>query len=225
MVRTIYVADKVLTGTMKYQGVTVLTYEIHYPQFAAHAPSVALTRLNTRYRRAAQALAHEAQTTLYRQAVEDYQNRAAQGGDDPFPTYEVRQIYTVTYLQNCVLSLYTDQYRFTGGAHGITVRQADTYDTRTAQEIPLSALFPRGTDFLSPLMAQVMAQIQPQQEYFFVMSEAEVRQAFDPKNFYLTPDDLVLYFQQYDIAPYVTGIPTFAIPYAAVGASVPGCKA
>ena len=40
-----------------------------------------------------------------------------------------------------------------------------------------------------------------------------VLDSFNPEQFYLVPRgntyDLVIYFQQYDIAPYSTGIPTF----------------
>lgn len=36
----------------------------------------------------------------------------------PVMVYEVIAEFTVTYNQNCALSLYTDQYIFTGGAHG-----------------------------------------------------------------------------------------------------------
>jgi len=35
---------------------------------------------------------------------------------------------------------------------------------------------------------------------------------FRINNFYLEPGKLVIYFQQYDIAPYSTGLPEFYFP-------------
>jgi hypothetical protein len=42
-------------------------------------------------------------------------------------------------------------------------------------------------------------------------------------NFYLTKEGVVIYFQQYDIAPYSSGLPTFVIPYGPGGAVTPRC--
>ncbi|MEM5769578.1 MAG: RsiV family protein, partial [Bacillota bacterium] len=37
-------------------------------------------------------------------------------------------------------------------------------------------------------------------------------QTWNPCSFYMVPEGLAVYFQQYDIAPYVMGIPVFVIP-------------
>lgn len=38
-----------------------------------------------------------------------------------------------------------------------------------------------------------------------------VLDTFNPKSFYLLKDRVVIYFQQYDIAPYSSGIRTFEV--------------
>ncbi|HWQ73960.1 MAG TPA: RsiV family protein, partial [Syntrophomonas sp.] len=43
--------------------------------------------------------------------------------------------------------------------------------------------------------------------------EELVEQTFDVNNFYCTPQGVVVYFQQYDIAPYASGIREFLLPY------------
>lgn len=45
---------------------------------------------------------------------------------------------------------------------------------------------------------------------------------FNVNSFYLTNNGIEIYFQQYEIAPYVTGIVTFTIPYSMV-TNPPSC--
>ena len=40
---------------------------------------------------------------------------------------------------------------------------------------------------------------------------------FHPGNFFLVPDGIIIYYQQYDIAPYAAGIPEFLIPFSQHG--------
>jgi len=57
---------------------------------------------------------------------------------------------------------------------------------------------------------------------YFDDYEKNVANYFNPKSFYLVPDGIVIYFQQYEIAPYASGIPQFTIPYSAYILK-PGC--
>jgi hypothetical protein len=50
-----------------------------------------------------------------------------------------------------------------------------------------------------------------------------VNETFKANNYYLTKDGVVIYFQQYDIAPYAAGLPTFLIPYSQAGPVPPKC--
>jgi hypothetical protein len=47
---------------------------------------------------------------------------------------------------------------------------------------------------------------------------------FNPQSFIITPDSLDFYYQQYDIAPYASGIIVFSIPYEDLGIPKPHCK-
>jgi hypothetical protein len=40
---------------------------------------------------------------------------------------------------------------------------------------------------------------------------------FDKSSFYLSPEGITIYYQQYDIAPYSSGIAEFTIPYSIIG--------
>ncbi|MFR3751201.1 MAG: RsiV family protein [Enterocloster sp.] len=42
-----------------------------------------------------------------------------------------------------------------------------------------------------------------------------MRTKFNQNQFFLRPGYIVIYYQQYEIAPYATGIPEFSIPIPA----------
>ena len=51
-----------------------------------------------------------------------------------------------------------------------------------------------------------------------------VEENLNMDNFYLSKEGLVIYFGLYEIAPYVSGIRTFTIPYTAEGIIPPSCE-
>lgn len=222
----VYAVGHSIHGERSYQGQTVLTYKVQYPQFTTFRTLPSLRNINTYYHQQALSLASELPATYYPQAVADLQSREELGA--PFYPYEIQRPYTITYGQNCVLSLYLDEYIFTGGAHGTTTRASDTWNARNGERILLSALFPQDFDYaelLKGLIEEEIGRRNAQQSGLYFEDYADrVEQAWSEANFYLTPEALVLYFRQYDIAPYSTGIPTFAFPYALVGATVPICR-
>ncbi len=225
MLGNLFVINRSLNANMRHRGEVVFTYSVHYPQYLTPMTVPSLTEINTYYKQQAQYLVRSITPQLYKDAVADYESRTPRA--DPFPTYEFLRTFDTTYGQDCVISVYFDTYQFTGGAHGTTVRTADTWDARRARRIPLSSLFPQGTDYVARIQAAVLERITLQQQqdgaFYFDDAAALVVQYFNENSFYLTPEALVVFYQQYELAPYAAGIPTFAIPYAEVGARVPGC--
>ena len=130
-----------------------------------------------------------------------------------------RQIinYTITYNQDCTLSLYYDRYEFLGGAHGNTLRCSDTWHIPTGCRIMLWQLFPRSVNsrayVIRRVNQQIAAQIQAGDNDYFDDYTANVAKHFDPDSFYAAPHGLVVYFQQYEIAPLLCWYPRI---YAAV---------
>ncbi len=221
----VFVVSNSIHADRTYAGQTVLTYRVEYPQFVAYTQLASLQRINTYYRQQALYLAQTIQTTYYADAVTDFERHRSEGL--PFSPYEFLRTFEVTYGQNCIISLYMDAYQYTGGAHGTTTRTSDTWDARTGQQLPLSAMFRPGTYYVGALEEAIVAEIgrrnAGQSNLYFDNSAELVHEYFDPENFYLTPEALVIYFQATEIAPYSTGIPTFPIPYGYFGARVPGC--
>lgn len=195
---------------IQHCGSPVLRYSCTTPIFSAGRHPGAVSRINGVYRRKAQAFIRNAETALLSSAMEGYRDSVKNGY--PIHQYETVLEFAVTYNQDCGLSLYTDEYTYTGGAHGGTVRSSETWDLTGGNRVPLSTFFPGNPQYLQELKAEIIRQIGADSSAYFENYPQLVEETFNPKSFYLQPDALAVYFQQYDIAPYATGIPVFLIP-------------
>ncbi len=219
------VKEHVLKKELKYKDHVILTYTIKYPQFVSDKFRPFLNKLNRYYEAEAVLYQKINVAKLYEMAVSDYEESVA--NDYPIHQYEVYVEFKVTYNENCALSLYFDRYEYTGGAHGMTVRYSDTWDLNKGVRINLDDLFPHNENFTDYIQSEIIRQIENEiknnNNIFFDNYASLVREYFNPKNFYLTEDGVVIYFQLYEIGPYVIGIQTFTIPYKEGGAVPPEC--
>lgn len=219
------VKENVIKKDMYYKGHLILTYTIKYPQFISDKFKLFLTKLNIFYKADAVFYQRVQISKLFQSAVEDYEYSVANGF--PIHQYEVLVEYTVTYNENCTLSLYFDRYEYTGGAHGMTFRSADTWDLQSSSRMELGDFFPDTDNFTKSIQNEIDRQIairlKKDEGMFFEDYTDLVKDNFNPKNFYLTEQGVVIYFQLYEIAPYVSGIQTFTFPFARGEAIPPEC--
>jgi len=208
----------VLKDEMKYKGTTLLTYQIEYPEFKSVNYQLSLAVINKYYKAKAMKYKKYCETELFRMAVEQYKGDIA--NNFPVRVFEAVLSDTVTYSAACVISLYFDQYEYTGGAHGNTVRSSQTWNLQSCTMIPLSKLFRCGIDYEAIILAFVEKEIEKNPDIYFENYKKLIRSTFHKKSFYCTPDSIVIYYQQYDIAPYSSGIREFAIPYTSHTACV-----
>lgn len=193
----------------------VLRYKIEYPQLASVHFEKVSNKLNTYYKGKAYALQNYFMQKLYRQAVIQYEQ--AVHHDFPFHTFEAQENFLITLNQNCAFSLYFDQYQYTGGAHGTTVRYSDTWNMQNGCKESLRNMFVSGTDYKKYIIDSIYRQIEKEiahgENPYFDDYKENVVKSFNSRSFYLTPNGIVIYYQQYDIAPYASGIREFTIPY------------
>jgi len=126
--------------------------------------------------------------------------------------YEVYRNFAVTLNAYNINSLYIDEYTFTGGAHGSTIRTSQNWNLIYGSMFQLYTMFPNNPYFMIDILKIINEEIAKNPEIYFENTCNLVLDTFNPTSFYLTPYGIVIYFMQYDIAPYSTGIPTFIIP-------------
>lgn len=204
--------------TFKYNDIDVLILSIKYPVISMKTNKRAEWIINNQIAMNVNDYMRNADY-LYDQAVRYYYE--SQENNFPFHSYEAYMDYTITYNANCILSCYADKYEFTGGAHGSTVRSSDTWDLCSGMYIPLNNIFEPGTDYRLFLTDEIIRQADYNLEqnpgiYFEDYRDLIIRN-FNPHSFYVTPQGLTIYYQQYDIAPYSTGIVEFTVPYRTIG--------
>ncbi len=204
------IVKKIIKNDLKYKGSVIVTYEIEYPQIYSNFYDTSyFNRLNLNK---ALELEKYAKETLFSDSKVQYDYNVANGY--PIMVYELVFKYTITYNQAPIISLYQDEYTFTGGAHGSTIRTSQNWNLEYNEPFTLSDIYANQPDYLLFILKEIHRQIQEKgADLFFEDSCSLVLETFNPRQFYLTPNYVVIYFQQYDIAPYSTGIPTFEISY------------
>lgn len=129
-------------------------------------------------------------------------------------TMQMLGTYEVTLNQDDLLSLYLENYKYNfRAAHGLTIRKSLTMDTGTGRVYRLADLFLPGVNYVGRLSEIVQEQILERDIPLIV----EFTGISPNQAYYLTPTELVLYFQLYEIAPYSAGIVEFPIPYTQIG--------
>ena len=221
----VIVREKVLMQDMYYKNNLVMHYTIKYPQFISETYQTIANKLNSLYKTKAVMYEKSNIMNLYQMAMVEYEYSVA--NNYPIRQFEAFVDYTITYNQNCIVSLYFDQYEYAGGAHGLTVRYSDTWSLCKSKRIELAELFPHRSHYRDYVMQMIDLGIEHELEQnnsmYFENYQQLVKENFKANNFYLTKEGVVIYFQQYDIAPYASGLPTLLIPYGPNSAVIPRC--
>lgn len=211
------ITPSVLRNTLSFNGIPVMVYNIKYPVFTSTCSQAAVRSINQFYNFLAKEKENYCKTVLYPQAVESAQY--IQKNYPPFHSYEYDMVYKVTFSSGCITSLYVDQYTFMGGAHGSTVRTSDTWNLSTGRRILLQDLYPHESLYQQNIGSRIQYQIagllKDNPASFFDDYPKLLVDTFNPDSFYLSPDGVIIYFQQYEIAPYASGLPEFLLPQPA----------
>jgi hypothetical protein len=111
--------------------------------------------------------------------------------------------------QRGILSLNLIVYSFTGGAHGMTIIKSLTFDMKTGKQYELKELFKPGSDYVKKLSDIIRVDIQ---KWDIQLLDPPFTKIRPDQDFYIADTSLVIYFQLYEITPYVWGFPYFPIP-------------
>lgn len=197
-----------------YQDKLVFKYHIEYPVFQSTCNQRAAESINEYYLSQAKRKEHFCKLVLYPQAVEAA--RYIPGNNPPFPYYEFDMGYTITWNSRCNVSLFMEEYTFMGGAHGSTIRTSDTWNFKTGKKMFLKDFYGENSllreNIIKNIEHQITEKVKTAPESFFDNYAKLLRDKINLNSFYAVPDGIIIYFQQYDIAPYAAGFPEFLLP-------------
>ena len=202
-----YINTNLFEKELLFEGTVILKYHIEYPSI--HGSTYDSFNFNYYNKNLALKLKHKSETELYKEAIETYKYNKENGF--PIMVYEVYKSLNLTFNTSNIVSLYFDEYTFTGGAHGNTIRTSQTWNIPQGIMLPLNYFFPNNPYFMINILKKINEEIAKEPDIYFENSCNLVLDTFNPKSYYLTTNGIVVYFQQYDIAPYSSGIRTFNI--------------
>lgn len=183
-----------------------LNIDLNIPVISGMADKSIQTVLNARLDKEAWDL----QAELAAQ-IDEYVENAQEYGYTIHP-YELVTRYQPCYQNERLLSLTVDYYQYTGGAHGMTARRAYNIDQTTGGELALKDLFTDNYDYTGLINEEIRRQIAINPEMYFG-DPIGFNGISENQKYYIQNGNLVIYFDQYEIAPYAAGIPEFRVPF------------
>ncbi|MEF9952789.1 MAG: RsiV family protein, partial [Clostridium sp.] len=94
---------------------------------------------------------------------------------------------------------------------GLTTLVGYNFNPKTGNLLSLNDLF-KSQSYIPYIKDYIITKINSQSDVYFDDATITVQSLKSFNNFYLTNNELVIFFNQYDIAPYSSGIPEFKIP-------------
>ncbi|MFC4321480.1 DUF3298 and DUF4163 domain-containing protein [Litchfieldia salsa] len=144
-----------------------------------------------------QSIVHEEQQLINKQV-----------GEMPTTVDEMHGLYEIKNNQREVLSLSLSNYTYhQQAAHGMTYITSLTFDLKKRKLCELKDLFKPGSEYVTKISTLIKAQIEERD--IPVLNNFTTIQP--NQDFYIADKALVIYFQLYDLTPYVYGFPMFPI--------------
>lgn len=120
--------------------------------------------------------------------------------------------YKVKKNSDGVISILINYYKYSGGAHGLYKDISYNIDTKQKRFLDFDDLFKQNSNYKGIIEEQIRQNIinleKENSENIGIYNFKELNKN---QKFYIEDDNLVLYFDLYDIAPYSLGIPSFKI--------------
>lgn len=116
--------------------------------------------------------------------------------------------YKMRNVSDRMLSFTVETYFFAGGAHGLTFLEGFTYDLQTGKRYSFIDLYAFDESARESINQQIREQIKGKQIPIF---EPYAGVGDLPSFFINQQGQPVIFFQQYEIGPYVIGIQKFAV--------------
>lgn len=124
------------------------------------------------------------------------------------PVVEMIGHFEIKNNQRDILSLTLSNYTYHDhAAHGMTYLRSLTFNTKSGKRYKLADLFKPDCDYVRRISRLIKKQITKRD----MTTLSEFNKIKPDQEFYIADKSLVIYFQLYDLVPYVYGIPMFPI--------------
>ena len=131
-----------------------------------------------------------------------------QTGSIPTSVEQMLGFYEIKNNQRNILSLALSNYTYHfHAAHGMTYIKSLTFDFNKEKLVQLEDLFIPGSNYVEVISNHIQQQIE--QRNIQLLDDFTTIQP--QQDFYIADKTLVIYFQLYEITPYVEGLPMFPI--------------
>lgn len=123
----------------------------------------------------------------------------------------------VTRNDGVTLSVLREIYENLGGAHPMVTYQAETFDVASQGRLLLGNLFTVAEDVYFPrLRDMILSQMDKQETEngvaYFDSAREQLMTLLDPMDFALTEDCLLIFYNEYALAPHAAGPQLFYLP-------------
>lgn len=149
--------------------------------------------------------------TFYNNSKEEAKNYINDFPDEG-ERFVVNTDFEIKKNSNNMLSIVVTYYKYSGGAHGEYKNTAYNVYMKTGELLTLDYLFKQDIDYKGVINNEIRHQIEK-----LVKKDKENKGIYqftsinENNQFYIQDNNIVIYFDLYEIAPYATGIPEFRI--------------
>ena len=216
-----YEEKKVHERLSNVHGV-IIDFDLTFPQLTGDYAGLPL--INTYYA--------QKEKDLLAQKDAEYFNSDSIGSDE----FHLNVYYNKEVILDDVISISGDEESFTGGATNAIVLYGDVFDLHTGRKLTLDDIFSVDESvYLNFIYDAVIQDIKKQLadennnsgRYGFGEDEfslgsidspkgREMIRSFDPKDFFLTEEALVVFYPKYSLGPGASGIFMYEIPFASM---------
>ncbi len=133
----------------------------------------------------------------------------------PTHPYSLFSRYEIPYNEGGLLSIVTENYQYTGGAHGMTYKTAYNVDLNQGRLLPLRDFFPKRDNYQAFIKTKIKESLKtsPESECYFPDAPETIDSYQGDFSFYIKGKNIVVFFHPYEIACYAAGFREFEIPY------------
>jgi hypothetical protein len=121
--------------------------------------------------------------------------------------------FEVSYYQKNLLVIERTGYDYPfGAAHGMPIKKYVHIDLKTGEFFQLKDLFKPGSQYTKRISDIIEDQIKSNEKYSYIFPD-RYKGIRKDQPFFITEGTLNIYFNPYEIAPYVAGFPSFTVPF------------